>query len=230
MPDAPDARRSRPGRNDALLPPALRPAVAAWRVDRGWADDCPDFAADVLTDLRAERRTAVRPAAIEPRRRRWRHAAALGVAAALCGAAAWLTAPSPDGVELAAVEPGQPTPAVPRPADVPPDPLSAEAAPAGAAAVVVPAAPVVAAADPPPVATPRRPSGLGLVPDGFMPTDLSAALDRRTFDEAWANLPVADPRRTWRDELSDGIRPYRDGADRVYDLFAKALPPAPPPL
>ena len=199
-------RSAAPGTEDPTgkLGEPLRAAVARWRAD----DDAPDFAPAVLRALREERRVD-RPTVP----RRWRHAGLATLAAGLLIAAgSFVLPPAADrGGEQAAA----PTPVEPRvtpPAPAPPEPPPADADVPAVAAVERPRPP-----RPPSVWLPADRLALrdDLLPENlFTPERLSAA---------WEILP--DPNRTWRDELRDGVRPYRDGVDNVVALFAEALPP-----
>ena len=175
----------------------LRSAVSAWRRD----DEVPDFAPAVLRALREERRVD-RPTA----QRRWTHAGLATLAAGLLVAAGSLAVPpaAERGVEQAAastpIEP-RATPPVPADADVP------EIAP-------------VERPRPPRGPSERFPADRLALRDNLLPENLFTS---ERLSAAWKILP--DPNRTWRDELRDGVRPYRDGVDNVAALFAEALPP-----
>ena len=177
--------------------PIPRRAVAAWREDVG----CPDLAPAVLAALKAA------PAADPPRPARWRHVALAVTAAGLLVAAGQFGlkfVPPPAAVETAEFA-ALPTPDPP--ATVP------EAAPV---------LPVPAAAVPRPV--PReRVAGLFPAPPRMNEMFPAEAFTPERLAAAWSALP--DPNRTWRDEVRDGVRPYRDGVDTVVTLFAEALPP-----
>ena len=199
----PDRRSPAAGINDRELPPALRSAVGAWRADA----DALDLAPAVLERLRLER---PRPASPPPPPR-WRQAAAALCAVALLIAAGLilLTTGEPDRM-VAAVPP-----AVPVPRTVPSDPMSATTK------QIAPSAVAVA-----PAARPRRMR----VPAIPFAERLPAAREWLSTDrlaDVWAAVPAPDPNRTWRDELRDGVRPYRAGVSTAVDLFAQALPPPP---
>ena len=186
------------GRHNMDLPPELRPFVAAWRA----ADDAPpDFAASVAATLRVER--AREPATM---RARWRHAGAAICAAVLLLACGLMMRPGADrAVELAAA-PVPADAAAPAPAPVPP--VGSEVAPVAADAEGEFRPRLLAF----PLATAERWS-----PAGWVEPDVLA--------ETWAKFPTPDPDRTWRDELADGVRPYRRGAETAWGLFASAVPP-----
>ena len=164
-----------------------------------WRTDAeaPDLAPAVLAALRTA-------PAVDPPARRWSHAAAALLAASLLIAAAvWFSEPPDAAVPLAA----DGSPVVPAPAE----PVSPEPAPAPVEVAADLPVPAPTAAGPSERPSPRR----DLLPaDLFSPDRLAAA---------WEILP--DPNRTWRDELRDGVRPFRAGAENVVTLFAEALPP-----
>ena len=193
------------GRHDGELPDELRPFVAAWRCE---TEAPPDLAAAVVSALRVER------AAAPPARPGWRHAALAVCAAGLvAGAGVWWApaGPTDAGVSVTASD-GAETPApsdavVATQAEASPAPAVPSAEPASPLDFDRPAARFVAFAPP--------------LPD---PADW---LTRDALAEAWAAVPAADPDRTWRDELADGVRPYRRGVSTAVGLFARAVPPGP---
>ena len=204
MSDPTAPRRTAPaGRHDRDLPPELRPAVAAWRAE---PLDPPPLAGAVLAALREERPAPLRPL----RSPRWRHAAAaLGTALSLAVAGGLWRGGAPSA------------PPVPV-ADVP---LAASpVAVAAATPEPEPPAPVSPA--------PRDRGATGRLPRTLVAIapplpDAGRWLSRDALVDAWAAVPASDPDRTWRDELADGVRPYRRGVDTALGLFARAVPPPP---
>ena len=134
-------------------------------------------------------------------RPRWRHAAAAVLAAGvLVGVGVMWEPAEPNAATVAAAPP----------------PL-AEPAPAQAEEVPVEVPRTLAAAPP-------RARFVAFAPPLPEP---GAWLSRDRLAEAWAAVPVADPGRTWRDEVADGVRPLRRGAETAIGLFARAVPPPP---
>ena len=193
----------------------LASALAVWKRD----DDLPDLAPGVLAALRTDRAACERASAEPPRR--WSHAGAATLTAAAL-------------ITLALVLPGEPVTAptlVDADATAPPsenetDPESdaiTPDSPSSDATLIAADAPPLVGSNPDPDATASAPTLPGptltvrddLSPESFFSSDRIAA--------AWEILP--DPNRTWRDEVRDGVRPFRDGADAVVTLFAEALPP-----
>lgn len=197
------------------LPPPLAHALPAWRLDA----DVPDFAPEIVRRLREERLRDRSNGGGPPRR--WQQAAWATLAAGLligCSAL-WMRAGNEEP-EMAAAEPSQPTPvlqAASPPVFVEPDrePTSPSPVAVAGTAELALERPVVDPASP--RLSPERAIALR---DDLLPVDLFST-DR--LAQAWAVLP--DPNRTWRDEVRDGVQPFRAGAETVATLFAEALPP-----
>ena len=177
--------------------PIPRRAVAAWREDV----DCPDLAPAVLAALKST------PATEPPRPARWRHVALAVTAAGL------LIAAGRFGLNRISPTVAVKTTAVVVPPTTEPPPVGPGAAPVAPVPVGVTSRPV-----------PReRVAGLFPAPPRMGEMFPAEAFTPERLAAAWSALP--DPNRTWRDEVRDGVRPYRDGVDTVVTLFAKALPP-----
>ncbi|QDT17390.1 hypothetical protein [Alienimonas californiensis] len=200
------------------LPPALALALPAWRLDT----DVPDFAPGVVRRLREERRRERPNGGGSPRR--WRQAAWATLAAALligCSVL-WMQGDNAEAPRMAAAEPS--VPAAVQPAPSPPAFVQPEREPPSLPPVSVSVAGLpgeesegLAVGPGAPRLSPERAIALR---DDLLPVDLFST-DR--LAQAWAVLP--DPNRTWRDEVRDGVQPFRAGAETVATLFAEALPP-----
>ncbi|NNJ24002.1 hypothetical protein [Alienimonas chondri] len=186
------------------LPESLRLTLPAWRADL----DVPDLAPGVVRRLRST-------PTVEPPPRNWAHVGWATLAAGLLIASSFVPNAFRQGVDQdaeSAIVEAQPISA---PSGTNLQPLD------GSETTVV-------RVETPPEDTdenirePRAfPADRLTLRENLLPKDLFSA-DR--LAGAWAALP--DPNRTWRDEVRDGVQPFRDGAQTVATLFAEALPPA----